>query len=176
MKDIEFWLSEYSKSHQNKINKIIHWICVPLIFWSIVLILSLIPASFLKVFNNYLLNEISNWGTIAIIMGLFFYLRLSFNLFLGMLCFSIIVILDIHLKLYLFEHNKFWGLFDFLTISGEKFLFIQGIIVFIISWILQFIGHKIEGKKPSFFMDIKFLLIGPAWIISFIYNKYNIKV
>ena len=162
MKDIEFWLSEHSKSHQNKTNKIIHWICVPLIFWSIVLILSLIPASFLKVFNNYLLNEISNWGTIAI--------------FLGMLCFSIFVILDIHLKLYLFEHNKFWGLFDFLTISGEKFLFIQGIIVFIISWILQFIGHKIEGKKPSFFMDIKFLLIGPAWIISFIYNKYNIKV
>jgi uncharacterized membrane protein YGL010W len=49
------------------------------------------------------------------------------------------------------------------------------IIVFIIAWIGQFIGHKIEGKKPSFFDDLKFLLIGPAWLLSFIYNKIGIK-
>ena len=47
--------------------------------------------------------------------------------------------------------------------------------VFILSWIGQFIGHKIEGKKPSFFEDIQFLLIGPAWLLSFIYKKMGIK-
>ncbi len=49
------------------------------------------------------------------------------------------------------------------------------IAVFIGSWILQFIGHKIEGKKPSFLKDIQFLLIGPAWLMHFIYKKLNIK-
>ena len=49
------------------------------------------------------------------------------------------------------------------------------LIIFIIAWIGQFIGHKIEGKKPSFFQDIQFLLIGPAWLIGFIYRRFNIK-
>ena len=47
--------------------------------------------------------------------------------------------------------------------------------LFLIAWIGQFIGHKIEGAKPSFFDDIKFLLIGPAWLIAFIYQKIGIK-
>ena len=50
------------------------------------------------------------------------------------------------------------------------------IIAFIVAWIGQFIGHKIEGKKPSFVEDIKFLLIGPAWLLSFVYKKLNIKI
>ena len=49
------------------------------------------------------------------------------------------------------------------------------LLIFIIAWVGQFIGHKIEGQKPSFFEDIQFLLIGPAWIISFIYKKMGIK-
>ena len=48
-------------------------------------------------------------------------------------------------------------------------------LVFILSWTGQFVGHKIEGKKPSFFKDIQFLFIGPAWLLGFIYRKYNIK-
>ena len=47
--------------------------------------------------------------------------------------------------------------------------------LFVIAWIGQFIGHKIEGAKPSFFDDLKFLLIGPAWLIAFIYQKLGIK-
>ena len=49
------------------------------------------------------------------------------------------------------------------------------LLIFIIAWVGQFIGHKIEGQKPSFFEDIQFLLIGPAWIISFIYKKMGIN-
>ena len=48
--------------------------------------------------------------------------------------------------------------------------------IFIFSWAGQFIGHKIEGKKPSFLKDIQFLLIGPAWLLSFIYKKINISL
>lgn len=46
--------------------------------------------------------------------------------------------------------------------------------LFVLAWIGQFIGHKIEGKKPSFLKDVVFLLIGPAWLMHFIYKKLDI--
>ena len=92
-----------------------------------------------------------------------------------MLIFSSIVVLDIYYTVYLFNLNKFWGLFNSFDIDGNTFLLYTSIIVFIFAWILQFLGHKIEGKKPSFFKDIQFLLIGPAWLLAFIYNSFKIK-
>jgi uncharacterized membrane protein YGL010W len=47
--------------------------------------------------------------------------------------------------------------------------------VFIITWIFQFIGHTIEGQKPSFLKDLQFLLIGPIWLLGFILKKIGIK-
>lgn len=46
--------------------------------------------------------------------------------------------------------------------------------VFVIAWIGQFIGHKIEGKKPSFFDDLRFLLIGPLFVLAFLYRRFHI--
>jgi uncharacterized membrane protein YGL010W len=48
------------------------------------------------------------------------------------------------------------------------------VIVFVVAWIGQFIGHKIEGKKPSFFDDLRFLLIGPLFVLGFLYRRLNI--
>jgi len=176
MKNIQDWFSEYGESHQNKTNKLIHWICIPLIFWSIIALLSLIPDTLLNVFNNPFINDLIHWGTFVIFLGLLFYLRLSISIFLGMLVFSILVLLDVYLTVYLFEAHKYWGLFKSLEMDGDLFLLILSTVVFIGSWILQFIGHKIEGKKPSFLKDIQFLLIGPAWLLGFIYKKNNIKL
>lgn len=44
-------------------------------------------------------------------------------------------------------------------------------IVFIVAWVGQFIGHKIEGKKPSFFDDLRFLLIGPLFVLAVLYRR-----
>ena len=49
------------------------------------------------------------------------------------------------------------------------------VTVFVIAWIGQFIGHKIEGKKPSFFKDLQFLLVGPMWLLHFVYRKLGIS-
>jgi uncharacterized membrane protein YGL010W len=46
--------------------------------------------------------------------------------------------------------------------------------IFVLAWIGQFIGHKIEGKKPSFFDDLRFLLIGPLFVLSFLYRRLNV--
>ena len=47
--------------------------------------------------------------------------------------------------------------------------------IFVLAWIGQFIGHKIEGEKPSFFEDLQFLLIGPDWLLGAIYQKLGIR-
>ena len=116
-----------------------------------------------------------HWGTVVIILGLLFYLRLSFQIFIGMMVLSIFVLLDIYYTVYLFESNNLWGLFSQTDLNVNTFLLYLSLGVFIFAWILQFIGHKIEGKKPSFFKDIQFLLIGPAWLLAFIYNRFKIK-
>jgi uncharacterized membrane protein YGL010W len=45
--------------------------------------------------------------------------------------------------------------------------------IFVVAWIGQFVGHKIEGKKPSFFEDLQFLLIGPAWVVNSLMGGKN---
>ncbi len=45
--------------------------------------------------------------------------------------------------------------------------------IFLLAWIGQFVGHKIEGKQPSFFDDLRFLLIGPLFVLSFLYRRLH---
>ncbi len=47
-------------------------------------------------------------------------------------------------------------------------------MIFVVSSAFQFIGHKVEGKKPSFLKDVEFLLIGPAWLMHFVYKKIGL--
>lgn len=156
-KKFQSLLDEYSESHQNVINKKIHWICVPLIFWSIIALLYSIPNTFLvDIFGNYL---ISNWAVVAMIPVFFYYVSLSSAIAAGMIVF-------ISISLFLS---------DFLLHFSPIPLWIIAVIVFALAWIGQFYGHKVEGKKPSFLKDIQFLLIGPAWLLHFIYKRNDIK-
>ena len=50
------------------------------------------------------------------------------------------------------------------------------IAVFVIAWIGQFIGHKWEGKRPSFFTDLVYLMVGPLWTLNKLYKKAGIAV
>ena len=153
-KNINEWLDEYAESHKNPINKIIHWICVPLITITLLGLLSLID-----VLNNDLYNI--NLASIFIVFALIFYFRLSITLAIGML---FLTGTTMH-YLQIFKDSYL-----------QQNLILIYLIIFAISWVGQFIGHKIEGKKPSFFKDIQFLLIGPVWLLSFIYKKLNIKI
>ena len=146
---IELLLREYSESHQNHTNKLIHWLCVPLIFFSIFGMIRAIPVpEFMSDISSFL-----NWATIILTLTLIYYLTLSFPLFLGFIIWALIVSVGNELLL-----NQF-------GINGLIFI---SITVFIVAWIRQFIGHGIEGKKPSFLKDLQFLLIGPAWLMNFI--------
>lgn len=153
MKKIDFWLDKYAESHQNSTNKLIHWFCVPIITFTLLGLLSFIKFSFLR-YNI-------NFSYILFLFALLFYIRLSLSLTIGMGIFAGGSILIINKISHIFTSNE---------------LITYYIIAFIVAWIGQFIGHKIEGKKPSFVEDVKFLLIGPAWLLSFVYKKLNIKI
>lgn len=153
MKTVNQWLEEYGESHKNETNKSIHWICVPAIFFSIIGLLYSIKLPWA------LYSHTINVAIIAILLITLYYLRLSLLLGFGMFLFGILCLL----LCYFIE--------KYVPVS----LWVICVIIFAAAWIGQFYGHSVEGKKPSFLKDIQFLLIGPMWLMSFIYRKTGIR-
>lgn len=156
MRKIDHLFAEYAESHQNQTNKAIHWICVPLIFWSIMGFISLVPAPH---FCLTYVGCISIASIIALFIVTLFYIRLSWRI--GLIMIFIMLVME---HLVYFSNVKF-----------EHQSWIAFVAIFVLSWIGQFYGHKIEGKKPSFLKDLQFLLIGPIWLLHFILKKLNLK-
>lgn len=148
MKTLSQWFDEYAESHQNPVNKKIHYLCVPAIFFSIVGLLMTIPAAGLQNVLPFQNPLIENWATVVLLFVLLFYVRLSISTALKILLFASLCVWVNHL------------------IESLTNLLLVSLAIFVIAWIGQFYGHKLEGKKPSFFKDLQFLLIGPAWVFE----------
>ncbi|SEM25885.1 Uncharacterized membrane protein YGL010W [Chryseobacterium taichungense] len=156
MRKIDLLFAEYSESHRNSTNKLIHWICVPLIFWTILGFISLIPS---KSICFIYIGCISYVSLAAMALVTIFYIRLSVLISIVMLIIMVIM------------ESFAYGI----NIRFKENSWIVYLSVFIVTWILQFVGHKIEGKKPSFLKDLQFLLVGPIWLLSFILKKIGIR-
>ena len=154
MPTIHQWLKEYGESHQNETNKTIHWICVPAIFLSLIGFLYCIKLPF------YFANHHINMSLITLLFLLLYYFSLSKTLWIAMFVFGFFCLLICHLL------NSYF----FIP------LWAFSLLVFIGAWTGQFYGHKLESKKPSFLKDLQFLLIGPAWLMSFIYQKIGVPL
>ena len=129
----------YSLHHRNPVNKTVHWICVPLIVWSVLgLLWFAAPLA----------------AYVALAVALAFYLWLSPPLALGMA-----VVLAVML----------YGV----TWLGAGTLVVS-VVVFVAAWIGQFVGHAIEGSRPSFVEDVRSFLVGPAWLLGFVYRRLGI--
>ncbi len=159
-KQIDILFDTYAESHQNSSNKLIHCICVPLIVFSLLGLLWQIPFPHLEFLGRY--NGYFNWASFLIAFAMYYYFTLSRVLF-----FIMIWIISA-MSYAIVKIEQAYGL-------GSKTAIAIYAAVFILSWIGQFIGHKIEGKKPSFLNDVKFLLIGPIWLLHFICKKINLK-
>ncbi|AMM52363.1 hypothetical protein TH61_15840 [Rufibacter sp. DG15C] len=155
MDSIHHLLDEYAESHRHHTNKTIHWICVPAIMISLIGLLWSIPVP--TVF--YELPFPMNWGVLFVLAAMMYYIALSPSLALGMVLVSFFFLWVVY-QLEKQSSLPLWGI---------------SLAIFVLAWIGQFIGHKIEGKKPSFLKDLQFLLIGPVWLLSFIYQKLGIK-
>ena len=134
------YLDEYSLSHQHPTNVLIHKICVPVIMFSLIGILKALPVP-----GNWPLWF--DWSLVLIAGAMHFYISLK----------NVRVIFFIGLELVI--------MLMILEALRPRF-FLLSLALFILAWIGQFIGHKIEGKKPSFFRDLLFLFIGPIWTLK----------
>ncbi len=147
-------LDEYAESHQNPTNKLLHRLCIPFIYLTAFGLVWGLPVP-------SLLAEIPffNWAFVLAAVFTVLYIRLSPTVAVGMF---FITVLDLYL-IHLYE-----------TVSSTP-VWQASLIVFAVAWFFQFIGHAIEGKKPSFFSDIKMLLTGPAWMVTEFYQKWHIR-
>jgi uncharacterized membrane protein YGL010W len=112
---------------------------------------------FLGRYNGYL-----NWASFLIAFSVYYYLKLS-------------PVLSYLMLLLIFGMSMIIVQLEKWEASGGPALWLVCLVIFVIAWIGQFIGHKIEGKKPSFLDDVKFLLIGPIWLLHFICKKVGLR-
>ena len=154
MRTVEQWFGEYGESHSNPRNELLHIICVPPIVLTVIgFIWSIpVPAAFAEI------SPWLNWATIAIVLSVVYYFTLSVSLGVG-------AAIGLGILAYLVS----W----LATLAWP--LWLTCLAIFVVAWIGQFIGHHIEGKRPSFFKDVQFLLIGPIWLLSNLYRRLGIS-
>jgi uncharacterized membrane protein YGL010W len=133
-------LDQYSDSHRNSTNELIHFVCVPLITLSLL--------GFLWWVHPLV-------AIAAVAASLAYYWKLSRPFAAGMLVMALVML-------------------GILAALPPITVLPLCIAIFVLAWIGQFIGHMIEGKKPSFFDDLRFLLIGPLFVLSFLYRRFNL--
>jgi uncharacterized membrane protein YGL010W len=151
MRRVDQWLMDYGASHQNRTNKRLHWVCVPVIVWCVIALLWQTP-----IFGGP--QTYWNWGLIAVAAALLYYASMSVPLALGACVLLAAMLVSI----------------AFVQRWSPAPLWQVATVLFVLAWIGQFIGHRIEGKRPSFFQDLQFLLIGPLWLLADLYRRFGI--
>jgi uncharacterized membrane protein YGL010W len=152
MRSIDRWLEDYGDSHRNPVNKRLHWFCVPVIVWCVLALLWSAPT-----LGG--LPKLLNWAALAVAAAVVYYAWLSVPLAIGaaLLLAAMFYTVDLTQR---FSPRPLWQV---------------GAVLFAIAWVGQFVGHAIEGKRPSFFKDIQFLMIGPLWLLADVYRRLGIR-
>ena len=153
-REIDRWLGSYSEDHRHRLNVLIHWICVPLILWAVIALLWVVPVP-------GFLGRPGFWAGMAMVAALAFYLRLSRALCLGMFV-AFVALGMLTETLY--------------RVVGPQPLAWLAFGVFVAAWIAQFVGHHVEGRRPAFFTDLAYLLIGPAWLVAKVMRRIGLAV
>ena len=148
---IDRWFASYASDHRNPANVAIHWIAVPAILWSVVALLWCIPVP-----GTWFRAGL--WAALVMFLAWSFYYRASRALGFGMLA-----VLAALAWLTRWLHDRL----------GTEGLLWLAVGVFVVAWIAQFVGHKVEGRRPSFLTDLTYLLVGPAWLLSKVYRRFG---
>lgn len=144
MKSFNGWLEDYEQSHRNPINRTLNWICLPQTAFAIWLGLKCVPLG----------SAMFNAATVAAIGTWLFYLKLSRPLALGMM----VVLPALYAGVLLVE-----------SVSGRYAPWLA-LAIFAEAWISQLIGRDVEGARPTLVEDLRFLLVGPLWLLADVYR------
>lgn len=148
MKTIEQHLGQYAQYHRDQRNIMTHYFGIPLIVFSLLCLLSkpVLGELSLPIIGHLALSPaIGVW-----LVGNIFYLKLDVKLGLVMALITGIMIIAAQSV-------------AALTVIGWL---VVSVGVFVFGWVLQFIGHYYEGKKPAFVDDLMGLAIGPLFVVA----------
>jgi uncharacterized membrane protein YGL010W len=152
-RSMQDWLDSYSNDHRNPVNQVFHWCCVPPIVWSVIALLWTVPVPQMWL-------RPGAWAVAAMVLAFYWYWKRSRMLALALLvAFAALGLLTNFLYARLGAADLRW----------------LAVGVFVVAWIGQFIGHKFEGRKPSFLTDLAYLLIGPAWLMAKLLRRLGFK-
>jgi uncharacterized membrane protein YGL010W len=154
MQNVHDWFESYGNDHRNPANQLIHWICVPAILWSVIAALWVVPVP-------ASIGKPGLWCALVMVAALTFYWRLSRPLGAAMIALFVALALVTH--------------FAFAATGATRLAEIAA-VVFVLAWFGQFIGHRIEGRRPSFLTDLAYLLIGPAWLVAKLMRRAGIAI
>jgi uncharacterized membrane protein YGL010W len=149
----EHWLQSYGVDHTHPGNRLLHWICVPLMVVSVVgLLWSLpVPEHFARA------PSVLNWGTLFLMATIVYYFLMSLRLALGMLPFLLGVILIVNWLAALTP--RLWALCTVLLLVASVGLFV---------------GHQLEGRRGSVLRDLYYLMLGPIWLLATVYRRLRV--
>lgn len=142
MKTLTDHLGQYAAYHRDRRNIVTHFVGIPMIVLSVVVLLA--RPGF----------EVAGWpvsmATLAVIAATFYYLRLDLRLgaVMGALLLGCLLLAQATAVL----STGLWAAL--------------GVGLFVVGWIIQFVGHIFEGRKPAFVDDISGLIIGPLFVVT----------
>ena len=136
-------LSKYAAYHRDRRNIATHFVGIPMI----VLAIATLTAR----------------PTLAAVSG--FALTPALLVTLGALAFYFMLDLRYGLAMTVFNGLALWAGMRFAAQSTSTWLTL-GIGLFVVGWIIQFVGHAFEGKKPAFLDDLRGLLVGPLFVVA----------
>lgn len=150
MRNLEQQITQYAAYHRDRRNIATHFIGVPMIVLSVVL--ALVPWTIFGV----------NVALIAIMLAAAYYLFLDVALGTAMLIF-------------LFFFCYLSAVYFNARLGNTAAIMGLAVLLFVVGWIIQFIGHKYEGMKPAFTDDIIGLVIGPLFIMTELFFALGLK-
>jgi uncharacterized membrane protein YGL010W len=153
MRALREMFDEYDVSHRDDFNKRMHWICVPLIVFSLLGLLWSVETP--RLFGD---ARLLNWAVLTVVAAQIYYALLSPRLALGVFAVA----------------GAMLGLIAWMAAMRVPLTLVCAIL-FVFAWAGQFVGHHVEGRRPSFFTDLRFLLIGPLWLLAFVYRRLGIR-
>lgn len=159
-RQIDRLFANYATYHQHPTNRLLHWIFIPLLLFSIIGLATAIPFPHLAFLGKY--NMFINWFSFLLAGSIYYYLRLS-PLLSYLMLFTLAILFFFIVQL------------EYVEQGGGPALWEVSLSLFVISWAGKFIGYKIEGKMPSFSDSLIFLWIGPIWLIHKILKRFNIR-
>ncbi|AZG16741.1 MULTISPECIES: DUF962 domain-containing protein [Cupriavidus] len=144
MKTLIDHLAQYAAYHRDARNVFTHFIGIPMIVLAVTALLGrpVMPLGDGALFVTP--------AIVVYVLACLFYLRLSFGFGVAMAAILAVFV---------------WAGACIAAFSTPAWL-ATGIGLFVAGWVIQFVGHYFEGRKPAFVDDIMGLLVGPLFLVA----------